>query len=64
MTTLWANPDVVGFSIWQMNDGRTRERFCSKTVSAFFGGSVAGVFDQMRRPTMSAQTVKKFFSQK
>ena len=64
MTTLWANPDVVGFSIWQMNDGRTRERFCSKTVSAFFGGSVAGVFDQMRRPKMSAQTVKKFFSQK
>ena len=64
MTTLWANPDVVGFSIWQMNDGRTRERFCSKTVSAFFGGSVAGVFDQMRRPKISAQTVKKFFSQK
>ena len=64
METLWANPDVVGFSIWQMNDGRTRERYCEKTVSAFFGGSVAGVFDQMRRPKMSAATVKRYFSQK
>ena len=62
--TLWANPDVVGFSIWQMNDGRTRERFCDKSVSAFFGGSVAGVFDQMRRPKMSARTVKKYFGRK
>ena len=62
--TLWSNPDVVGFSIWQMNDGRTRERFCEKTVSAFFGGSVAGVFDQMRRPKASARVVKKYFSQK
>lgn len=64
LETLWANPDVVGFSIWQMNDGRTRERFCDKTVSAFFGGSVAGVFDQMRRPKMSAKTVKDYFSGK
>ena len=62
--TLWANPDVVGYSIWQMNDGRTRERYCTKTVSAFFGGSVAGVFDQMRRPKMSAATVKRYFEEK
>ena len=62
--TLWANPDVVGYSIWQMNDGRTRERYCDKTVSAFFGGSVAGVFDQMRRPKMAAATVKRFFELK
>jgi len=62
--TLWSNPDVVGFSIWQMNDGRTRERFCEKTVSAFFGGSVAGVFDQMRRPKKSFETVRRFFGQK
>ncbi len=61
---LWANPDCVGFSIWQMNDGRTRERYCANTVSAMFGGSVAGVFDQMRRPKMSAATVKRFFELK
>ena len=64
METLWANPDVVGYAIWQMNDGRTRERYCEKSVSAFFGGSVAGVFDQMRRPKMSARTVKRFFEKK
>ena len=62
--TLWANPDVVGFSIWQMNDGRTRERFGGKAVSDKFGGSIAGVFDRLRRPKMSAETVKKYFNQK
>ena len=60
--TLWANPDCVGFSIWQMNDGRTRERFDPKTVSSFFGGSLAGVFDQMRRPKMSLATVRDYFT--
>ena len=62
--TLWANPDVVGYSIWQMNDGRTRERFGGKAVSAMYGGSIAGVFDRIRRPKMSAETVKKYFNQK
>ena len=62
--TLWANPDVVGFSIWQMNDGRTRERFGGKAVSAMFGGSIAGVFDRLRRPKLSAETVRKYFTLK
>ena len=62
--TLWANPDVVGFAIWQMNDGRTRERFGGNAVSAFFGGSIAGVFDRFRRPKLSAPTVRKYFSLK
>ena len=63
LETLWRNPDVAGFSIWQMNDGRTRERHCAKTVSSFFGGSVAGVFDQMRRAKMSVATVRRFFTE-
>ena len=62
--TLWANPDVVGFSIWQMNDGRTRERFGGNAVSAMFGGSIAGVFDRLRRPKLSAETVRKYFNLK
>ena len=62
--TLWANPDIVGFSIWQMNDGRTRERFGGVAVSAFFGGSIAGVFDRLRRPKLSAETVRKYFNLK
>ncbi len=64
MDTLWNNPDVSGFAIWQMNDGRTRERFGGKAVSAMFGGSVAGVFDRQRRPKLSAQTVAKYFAMK
>ena len=62
--TLWNNPDVVGFSIWQMNDGRTRERFGGKAVSAMFGGSIAGVFDRLRRPKLSAETVRFYFNLK
>ncbi len=62
--TLWNNPDVVGFSIWQLNDGRTRERFGGKAVSAMFGGSIAGVYDRLRRPKLSAETVRKYFNLK
>ena len=62
--TLWSNPDIVGFAIWQMNDGRTRERFGGKAVSAMFGGSIAGVFDRLRRPKISAETVRRYFSLK
>ena len=62
--TLWSNPDVVGFAIWQMNDGRTRERFGGKAVSAFFGGSLSGVFDRLRRPKLSAETVRRYFGLK
>ena len=58
---LWANPDCSGFAIWQMNDGRTRERYCDKNCSPMFGGSIAGCFDQMRRPKRSVETIRRFF---
>ena len=61
---LWANPDCSGFAIWQMNDGRTRERYCDKNCSPMFGGSIAGCFDQLRRPKRSVETVKAFFKAK
>jgi len=64
LETLWANPEVSGFAIWQMNDGRTRERYCDRSCSAMFGGSVAGCFDAMRRPKRSVETVRRFFSMK
>jgi hypothetical protein len=47
-----------------MNDGRTRERFGGKAVSAMFGGSIAGVFDRYRRPKLSLEIVRRYFSQK
>ncbi len=64
LTCLWANPHCSGYAIWQMNDGRTRERFWQKDCSAMFGGSVAGCFDEMRRPKKSVATVKEFFGKK
>ena len=64
LTCLWANPHCSGYAIWQMNDGRTRERFWSKNCSTMFGGSVAGCFDEMRRPKKSVATVKAFFEKK
>jgi len=64
METLWANPEVSGFSIWQMNDGRTRERYCDLSCSAMFGGSIAGCFDRMRNPKRSVKTIKEFFNRK
>ena len=32
--------------------------------AALFGGSIAGVFDRLRRPKLSAKTVEKFFTMK
>lgn len=64
METLWANPDVSGFAIWQMNDGRTRERYCELNCSAMFGSSVAGIFDIYRRPKKSVSTVRDFFARR
>lgn len=60
--TLWANPEVSGFAIWQMNDGRTRERYCERSCSIMFGGSIAGIFDSYRRPKQSTATVRRFFA--
>lgn len=63
--TLWSNPDIVGYAIWQMNDNRTYSRnselFNGKT---FMGHSRAGIFDLQRRPKKSVGTVKKYFSRK
>jgi len=64
LETLWANPDVSGFAIWQMNDGRTRERYCELNCSTMYGGSVAGIFDIYRRPKKSVDTVRRFFAKR
>ena len=64
LRTLWRNPDVSGFALWQMNDGRTRERYCQLNCSTMFGGSVAGIFDVYRRPKKSVATVRRYFETK
>ena len=63
--TLWANPDVVGFAIWQMNDNRTYSRTSvAQTGKVNLGYSTAGIFDLQRRPKLSVSVVKEYFSKK
>ena len=62
LETLWANPDVAGFSIWQMNDNRTYHRNSpGQPGKPNAGFSIAGLFDSRRRPKLAAATVKRFF---
>lgn len=61
--TLWNNPDVSGFAIWQMNDNRTYSRnSVGQAGKVFMGHSVAGIFSLDRKPKKSVETVKKYFS--
>lgn len=63
--TLWANPDVSGFAIWQMNDNRTYSRnSIDQTGKAYMAHSVAGIFNEMRQPKQSVKTVARYFSLK
>ena len=61
---LWANEDVVGFSIWQFADATTHQRNCGGKSGRIFGFSMAGLFDFERRPKASVETVRRFFSQR
>ena len=63
LETLWANPDVAGYAIWQMNDNRTYHRNSPGQPGKPNGGfSIAGLFDVQRRPKMSVATVRRFFA--
>ncbi len=63
--TLWANPDVVGFAIWQMNDNRTYSRTSVlQSGKINLGFSTAGIFDLQRRPKASVSVVKEYFAKK
>ena len=61
---LWANEDVVGFSIWQFADATTHQRNCGGKSGRIFGFSMAGLFDFERHPKASVETVRRFFSQR
>ncbi len=65
LDVLWKNRDVVGFSIWQMNDNRTYSRNSTEYVGKpYMGHSVAGIFNLYRQPKKSVATVKKYFNLK
>lgn len=63
--TLWSNPDVVGFSIWQFADTHTHHRNClAKYSGRELGISVAGIVDFQRRPKKVCETVRNYFRRK
>lgn len=62
LTTVYANPDIVGCAIWQMNDNRTFHRNSpGQPAKQMAGWSIAGIFDRHRRPKLAVETVKRFF---
>ena len=59
----WANPDIVGYAIWQMKDNRTYHRNSNlQPAKQMAGFSIAGLFDVQGRPKKSVETVKRFFN--
>lgn len=63
--TLWNNPEICGFCIWQMNDTRTYSRnSVAQSGKPYMGHSAAGIFNEQRLPKLSVQTVKHYFNQK
>ena len=62
LETIWSNPEIVGYAIWQMKDNRTYHRNSNRLpAKAMAGHSVAGIFDAQGRPKKSVETVKSFF---
>lgn len=63
--TIFANRDIAGFAIWQLNDTRTYHRNSPGQVAKPFGGfSGAGLYDVQRREKKSVETVRRAFSGK
>ena len=65
LETIFANPDLCGYAIWQFCDNRTYGRNSVEQAAKPNGGhSIAGLVNVDRKPKMSYQTVKKFFTEK
>ncbi len=63
LETIWANPDYVGFAIWQFSDTNTHRRNSGGARSGrMLGISTAGIVDFQRRPKKACETVRRFFS--
>ena len=62
LETIWANPDIVGYAIWQMKDNRTYHRNSNMLPAKQMAGfSIAGIFDAQGRPKKAVETVRRFF---
>lgn len=62
LETIWNNPVISGFAIWQMNDTRTYSRnSIAESGKDYMAHSGAGIFNEQRQPKMSVKTVRRYF---
>ncbi len=61
LETIFTNPDLTGYAIWQFADNRTYHRNSSSEIGKPYGISIAGLFNSQRLPKLSVQTVRKLF---
>jgi len=64
LDTVWNNPDLSGYAIWQFTDTNTHRRNCGDKAGRLFGISIAGIVDFQRRPKKAFETVKQYFGRK
>lgn len=63
LDTIWNNPDLSGFSIWQFCDNRVNHRNGRAVDSGKrMGYSQAGIFNAERMPKLSVKTVTDYFT--
>ncbi|MBQ9366948.1 MAG: family 1 glycosylhydrolase [Victivallales bacterium] len=61
LETIFTNPDLTGYAIWQFADNRTYHRNSSSEPGKPYGISIAGLYNSQRQPKLSVQTVRKWF---
>lgn len=61
---VFANPEVVGFTVWQFADARSYFRGGSSVRTKPFAMNLAGLFDGYRREKLAAGAVRKLFAEK
>lgn len=59
--TIWANPDIVGYAVWQFADNRTYHRDSNLEPGKLFGISIAGLVNHQRYPKLAVKTLTDWF---
>lgn len=63
MTAVWAEPELAGFTIWQMNDAKSYHRDGGSIRAKPFAENLAGLYDGYRRAKLPVTNiVRRFFA--
>ena len=60
---VFANPEIVGLTLWQFADARSYHRDGATVRAKPFAENLAGLYDGFRRPKAVVATVKAGFAQ-